>query len=227
MASRTLLPDAAGFYTAWTVGAGSRPTLAQTNDGDTSYAITAGNVRDSYAVDNLQPSDVTVNSVTAHAYTKRTTSGAGTTKLFTRYNSVNDDGTFFSHNLNNYTIHSEAFANAPGGGGWTPAIVDATEVGLLHGGGAAPGVRYTQIWLVVVTTESSGESFIVLLSQILPLLGAALPFSAMREIARAAWRIKTPGVGSGLILPSEYAEAWRALRDYRHPRYFVIVGCGA
>ena len=62
------------------------------------------------------------------------------------------------------------------------------------------------------TLPQQGYSFLVS-----SLVGGALGLSEMARLARYVYR-----KSGSLIRPAEYLEAWRDIREHRHPRFFIL-----
>ena len=223
MSAFTLYPLAAGYTSAWGIGAGSRPTCVQTNDAGTSYITKDGSIAgiDAYTLDDLPGGAATVNgNVTANGYWGRSAINPGNANNGFRYSGTNGFGGAFTCPPS-WTLQSDAFAQAPGAVPWTPAVLNLTEILCQDAGTGTGGVfqHVTQLYATGDYTPGSGGFAYLIASHILPLLGAAIPLSKMRELALAVWRTKLPGIGRTLILPHEYELAWREWAAYRHPRF--------
>ena len=220
MPSINLYPTAAGFHTAWVNGAGSIPTNVQTNDGHTSYVKLAGadSGKETYQVDDMPGDAVSVTSVTAHAVLIRQGAGGGNLKHIVRYNGVDLLSSNFSITAA-WVDYSWLVPTAPGGGGWTPTIVNATEFGQQRYNGADE-VRCTQCYAVVVYV-AGGETFITFYQYLLPLLGTALSYAQFRAAAMIAAAARAMRFDEG-----EVERLWRVHMAWRHPHSLNMAVAG-
>lgn len=226
MPSTNLLPDGNGHALQWTVGAGTRPTCVQTHDSDTSYVwinrTQAGT--DAYTVDNMPANAGPITLVqSCFAYRR---SGTGT-------NSEVKSGAYYSgahawgalHSIgDSYVQSSDTLAQAPGGGSWTKAILDSSQVEFYNDGtGDANSVRVTMARLYVEYELAGGFSFIIVGSLAAGLL--VFPFledfcrhveSGRPRVADAA-ALRTPR-----LRPDELSRTWREYREHPFPRYFDL-----
>lgn len=213
MAIVNLLPTATGAYSAWTIGAGSRPTLAQTNDGLTSYCLNRFLVHDSYAVDNMPADAASITTVQCQAYMNQDQSGdAGTCTLFVRYSATNTFGSAFGLTTS-WVLKTYTFPNVPGGSGWTVAEVDGTEAGVRHDATSSVWAQYTMLFLRV-TYVQSGETFIpfyysVLAPLLAPLIGAGLTLDQFTAAVRLVSRVRYDD--------AELEKMWRISNALTHP----------
>lgn len=136
MPTVTLYPRAVGCNSAWTVGAGSRPTCVATNDGDGSYIFTNTSARiDSYILDLLPAAAVTVSQVDVH-FVGRYGSGAPapTIAVYQALTGCATSNEGASQTMGaGYADYVATNTTRPGGGAWSVADVN----------GASFGVKYT------------------------------------------------------------------------------------
>jgi hypothetical protein len=219
MPTTDLFPDATGNYAQWTVGAGSRPTCVQTNDGNTSRidALAGSTPMDSYSCDDLPASAALVNTVIIRSYTRREGAGAGNSNHFTRLGGVDQAEPAFAHALS-YTLRSDTVATPPGGGSWDVADVNGLEAGINHGSSGASDVRCTQIFLNVDYTDA-GFGFITFFEILLPLIGGQLSFQefvgalqliTLRHRNRPRWK------------RHEILKMWDEYKAWSRPSYLLL-----
>jgi hypothetical protein len=214
----TLNPNAnSGVYDAWTLlgAAGTKQAaLADTTDGN--YIWHAANAAgfDTVKMESLPSTAVDINSVAGRWRLGRQAAGAGLRGLFVNSSggvAVYATGESFANAFPaNWTnIGYTNIPTAPGGGAWTVADVNDIEMGIGQDGSGGAGNRShcTKMELRVDYVPAAGGFAFLIAQYILPLLGSAIPFSAMREIAREVVR-----AGGPLIKPEEYRIAWGELR---------------
>ncbi len=228
MPAFTLDPNANGYLVQWTFAGGGTThwdRLADAVDANYVY-LTAGQARrvESCAMENLPGDAATISgNVTHNARMKANTGYSGDYRPGFYYSGVNNGAAqFFTENG---TWQNIAFARAkPGGGSWTPAVVNATEL-YVDADPASVQIQMTKYY-ATGTYLQAGESFLTFYAWAALSLGGNILLSHMPRLAAVAWARKFErGIGRVTWLPSEYAEALRALRDYRHPRHFVIRDC--
>lgn len=159
MPTDTLLPASVGTDDQWGLGAGANKTVAvQTADGDTSYIIIANAVprAESYNHDQLSASAVEITTQTIYNTSRRS---IGNTDY--RYNRLLYAAAYSNGACTNptaiYTEKSDTDMGVPGGGTWTPAIVNATEIVVRTcNTGLGHTVRCTQLKWDVTYTEGGG-----------------------------------------------------------------------
>lgn len=120
--------------------------------------------------------------------------------------------------FNTFTRYTDSNVPRPTGGTWTPADFPGGGAGIVmqfFANNAVSGV-YVDYAFLSVTYNPAGGGFAFLCGS---LAGAALGLAEMAGLARAIHR-KT----RTLITPDEYREAWREIREYRHPRFFELRG---
>lgn len=161
MATLTLRPNGAGFYTNLPsqnpAGAHWEQVDEAVADEYTSYVATTANTtlyRDSYALEDTAQSG-TVNSVTVHHRTVVPLT-PGSILPFLRLSGTNQDGTEVACSTV-WTDRNEAIAR-PGGGGWSWADINSLEVGAGLKGNTIVPSYLTQIYVVVDYTEGTGRT---------------------------------------------------------------------
>jgi len=101
------------------------PDLATTNVTDS----TASN-KDSYTLEDTDLSaDATIDAVIPTVIARNAGGGVGTIKLLTRYSGADSLSAALPLETSYFMVQDRQ-TTKPGGGAWTPAIVDATEVGV-------------------------------------------------------------------------------------------------
>jgi len=129
----TLRPTAAGASAAWVPNAGANYAACDddTYDGDTSYveSSTAGAI-DTYAMADLPATAGAVLAVMTHLWAEKTDAGTRTVRPVLRVAGANYTGT--SRNLGNtYAEYGQVHELNPAtSAAWTPAAVNASEVGV-------------------------------------------------------------------------------------------------
>ncbi len=103
----------------------------------------------------------------------------------------------------------------PGGGSWTVADVNSLQSASTADKPSTVGGKTFFVYYyglqVIYRVPSGGFAFLIG-----SLAGAALGLNEMAALARTVYR-KT----GTLIRPDEYSEAWRDVRDYRHPKFLT------
>ena len=217
MATTTnLLPAAQGNYSDWSNGAGSVPGNVQTNDGNTSYRSLAGSTtgNDTYTLDNLPAGAARVTAVVGHTVVQRQGAGGGTMKVRIRESATDADGTGYSPAAS-YADETETFATRPGGGPWTVAAINATEIGPIRTASGAAEVRCTQAFLAVTWTP--GAAF-VLFSVGIPAALQVFPFLEDFQGHAQAWLRSHP---QHHVPAEDIPWWWNRHREYAYPAYFL------
>lgn len=217
----SLLPTVVGAYDAWTLGAGaSKPIACQSNDGDGSY-ITSDHVvtrNQTFAMDDL-PSDAVGVTTVDHVRSRRATSATVFNDAYmVRLSGVDQVGTATSPGTG-YVITTEPAIGRPGGGAWSVADVNALEAGGQSVTSGDPNEkRYSLVRLDVTYVPAAG-GFCDFIGSLIGPTVAGLMLREMPHVARAAWLASR---GRWLLLPREYAAAFRELRDGRFARHFLM-----
>lgn len=133
-----LLPNGAGSYTNWTPSAGSNYQNvddAGANDGDSTFNYaTASGAKDAYAVTNTTagvtvPAGHIVRAVTVGAIVRKTDAGFDSQiKLGIRDGSGNESVGSATTLPTSYTYRRNRHTTAAGGGAWSEAAVDNTQI---------------------------------------------------------------------------------------------------
>lgn len=214
MATVDLLPNGNGYSIQWVLSAGTRPSCLWTNDGATSYISkdTASVGIDSYTLDDMPAGAVSINSVVVYAYVGRSATGPGNGNIGVRYNSTNlfSSAAIFPGSWNQWTYTA---ANAPGGGAWTPTILNSTEVMVRAQGDGTSGVSAycTQLY-VHVDYVPGGSMFMIIMSLLGPLIGSCLTwpqFCRALDLLERRYRFTR----------EERLEMYRKLREWKRPSY--------
>lgn len=206
----TQVPTAVGTFDQWSLFAGAdRVTAVQTDDGLTSYlrcdAFAGPN--QSWAVQDLPAWARIVQKVqTVFSMSGGTASDFN---AFIRYNGTNSSFSVHTPSTN-FALFTDTW-DPPGGGNWTPAIDNATEV-CLNASPSDEGANCT--YASLRTTWQATPGFF---SFCIPLLlggavGAAVGLHELPAIAREIHRLTR---GRLRILPEEYREACEELRAPR------------
>lgn len=178
------LPITGGTYegagTAWTNEAAGAATYASVDDAisgaadaDTTYVVAKGTIaadsRWSARVETCAAVGMPSGHTVLHAFPmyriRKNTATADLTSVnaFLRYNGTNTDDTTSPDSNTTYRQFWRLanFASPPGGGSWTQAIVDATEVGLMRVGTSSDPNnmewRCTFAGLITVTEAADGQ----------------------------------------------------------------------
>lgn len=203
MPTQIQLPASVSTPAQWSL-TGSDPAAVQTNDGDTSYIYTTDqNYEHLYLMDALPAGVIDpVDSCTTHLVAK----------------SVGGDvGAYYNWNGNNYqSIGGISTSYADYGTAYyslAKADIAAGKCGVKSPSVGSVSGHVTQVYRSVQYHTAAGGLIFLLGS----LAGAAVDFGQMAGLAQATFRRTRV-----LIRPDEYLEAWRELREWRHPRHFVM-----
>lgn len=216
MPVQILEATATGFYNAWTLGAGANKVVAvnSPDDDTTSYvSATAGSgIAQTYVMQDLPSEAGAVNTVTHRMRFQSFSDGSGNCIPKLRLSGTDLNGTNRSQGFGVWGTYTEALGR-PGGGAWTVSDVNATEAGVVEGGGGGD-VADTSMRLEVDYVPATG-GFAFLVAQWLgPLSGVLV--SEIRALRDTAWTLSR---GRLWIKRSELATAWSELRDARWRRY--------
>lgn len=197
-----LFPTTVGSVDAWTLGAGAtKPIACQSDDGDTSYITASSAANEAFNMDPLPADAVAINGNVITIAKARNTS-AGSITVIQRYSGANNSSGGLA-TTGSYADYQVSSATAPGGAGWTPAIVNATEarVDWVSGNQRVTLMRH------VVDYQASARGFAFNVASFLgPLVAVGL-----HEIPRLAEYIRQLTRGNFRIKPDEYAQVWGAL----------------
>jgi hypothetical protein len=109
---------------------------------------------------------------------------------------------------------------APGGGGWTPVNINASEL-LCQMDAVGTTMKLIKYWASGNYLVGGGGFAFLVVGLIGALLGANLVLADMPGISReAATRRLRPTEGISIIQPHEYAQALRELKEHPFRRYF-------
>ena len=123
--------------------------------------------------------------------------------------------------LNTYTetAMTDAMSARPGGGPWTPAdIADSVTMFMEVFNSAGVGsesIFQTSIWGQITYSPPTGGLVFLLASVV---LGTLVDFSQFQRYL--AWR-RAFHPRHTILSGEEVRRAWRELREYRHPRFFL------
>lgn len=221
----SLNPTAEGTYTGFTNSGGANKTASVTDAVDSNFVWRIDNSAgyQSFVTEDLPSHAVDINSVEWMGRLGR--SGIPTAKrgCFASVSGLAGYATGENYNNDfppNWTdVLNKDIPTDPSAAPWTVASVNAAQVGIGSDGtgGGGNNVQCTRLYLSVDYVPATG-GFAYLIGQwILPLLGAAIPFASMREIARMV-RL----AGGPRIKKSELEKAWRELVE--HP--WRVYSCG-
>ena len=215
MATVDLLPNGNGYSTQWVLAAGTRPSCLWTNDGATSYIQKDSSSVgiDSYTLDDMPVGVDSINSVTAYAIIGRSGASAGNGNIGCRYSSTNllNTAALFPGSWAGWNF---PMANAPGGGAWSVAVLNSTEVLIRAQGDGTGGVNDYCTQLYVHVDYNANSVFLLILSWLLPLLGAGVIFSQFKA---ALGILARQHRNRPRFTEAEQLELWRAWQEHRHP----------
>lgn len=226
MPAYTLEATAEGANTGWTLAAGASKTVAVSDTSDATYLTqspTGVPSRQSFTMQDL-PSDAEAVTapVTCNCRGKDVTGTVDRCYSHWRYSGANYEdatGWNFSTTIADYT---RDWSTGPGGAAWTPAMLNACEMGFAR----LAGTNFTMAvykYNVTGNYEQPGATFISIWQVVLPLLGAGLGLVHMRGIAREMARRHQPDGGARVwFRPDEYAEALRVYREWRRPAFAFL-----
>ena len=221
-----LRPSAVGTYDDWTLGAGASKEAAVdpgdpvTHDDDTSYisipASPGGLTTQSFYLDTGLPlaTIVAVNNVAFSTHARSNGSaGVANYVAFMRRASTDDGGSLDDPGSTYRTLAIDPYPR-PGGGDWEPGDFGA---GNIQGGvgvdfDEALAFRCTSMWAELDFVAPSGGYVLMLGCLLGQVFGAGL---LLREAAQAARLVR----GRLLLSPDEVRQAWRELREDRHPAW--------
>lgn len=201
MATTTLTGNAVGFASGWTVGAGTRPSLINSDDGDTSYVAANGGtgvpVAEHYGLTALSGRPALISRV--EQFTKVARAG-GTNQIYSAFLSTPGGTRNIAQSASvvsgTYTLHNFLHTfSKPGGGTW--GVGDFVTVGQYEmaaeasDNAGASFVKWTYGY-VEVDWSPEGGGFAFLVAQwLLPLLGLASHGVSFEEITRALRSLRT------------------------------------
>lgn len=225
MPAFSLDPNGNGYSVQWRLAGGGSThwdRLADAVDANYVYLIASdGRAIESCAMENLPGDAATISGNVTHNGRMKANAGYSGDYYpgFYYGGSISKAIQFFTENGQ---WQNGAYARSkPGGGSWTPAVVNATEL-YADADPASVQIQMTKYY-ATGTYLQAGESFITFYVWAALSLGGNVLLSHMPRIAAAAWARKFErGIGRVTWLPSEYAAAWRALRGYRHPSYSIM-----
>jgi hypothetical protein len=231
MPAFTLEATAEGANTEWTLGSGASKTVAVSDSDDGTYIQITGVTspgRQSFVAQDLPADAVGITPpVTCNARGKDVSATNDLVYSHFRYSAANYEdatGWDFSTSVAAYT---RDWANAPGGGSWTPAILNACEIGVYRAG--TTNTVMVMKYNVTGNYYQAGACFIPILSLMFGLIGAGLSAADMPALARFIFdHRRMPGGARVLIRPDEYREALESWRRYLSPRYAFLTpaACG-
>lgn len=217
MPVETLTAASTGTYTGWAIAAGSRPSLVNSDDGDTSYCTssTIGH-KDSYVLTVLVPAAITIDNVSMFAKTAEWSGGNGDVAFFMRSYGGVDGSLGGTHSgAAGYNLkESDMTSLRPGGGSWIPTDFESgneTQMGL--NSRSNNGVRYTYAYTEVTYTPMPAGAWRWGIQMWLPpLIAAASHALSRQDVISILSRLRTR--------PSSEEEFCRILEAFRvRPRY--------
>jgi len=222
-----LLPSADGAYGGWSLGAGaSRWTALQSDDdhstflrtGDGTAGASEGETM-SYVVGNKPSSISVVNSmkVRSRGYTPEDRiSGHG---MYAAFGATLSGIVGTTLSSGSWVTTGPSTVGRPGGGTWGPSDISNSTLGVAITGGNVATWETTQdctsLWLVLDYSPPGGAFVRQLLRKIHEKFHN-IQLCEMPAIAHIVWAETRE-----LILPHEYVQAWRELREDRNRVIYV------
>lgn len=197
MPTSTLTANSTGAYTQWTVAAGSRPSLINSDDDDTSYIKIAVDLqRDSYGLTALPNVIASISRVEISGMLARTTGGSPNGRFFMRSSGGTDGSlsSLFSISSGTYALKQETDFGRPGGGSWGPGdfdVADDYEMGVYSDGIGAGDTKCSFMYTEVDWSHVTGGFMWLLGMWIPPFMAVASHAVSFREIARFFSDFKT------------------------------------
>ncbi len=219
----TLYPTAQGAYDTWDIYNGSTKwgNLGDGNDGTGITTFDDGEV-DSYAMQDLPAEADGVNgavSWNARVFGPAPNAVGGALFRYAGSDAFTAGLFLFTNPTQLVTV---AYTNQPGGSGWAVAAVNGSEIGIRRESATGTAAACFELYASGVYVTGGTMVHLWRSPAMALLLGAAIQLSEMPAIARAASLAPRPArIGRSLILPSEYEQALRDWRAYRHPRFFL------
>lgn len=225
MPSFTLRPNGNGAYAGW---AGHSYT-SLSDASDTTYMNTNAEAEfySSYTMADLPADAGSISGdVTWHNRNTYTGDAPISQQAFFRYSSTNSlVGVASYYYLGGIGEATAAYALAPGSAAWTPAILNATEIGCYANMGFNDFLYCYDLW-ATGTYLQSGAFFVSIYNLVGPVLvGANLLY---REFAEMVTHAQRQSHRRRIIFsPDEVSEAWREYKDrrHKHPRHFDLRDC--
>lgn len=222
MAVIRCLPRVVATYDLWTLGAGaSKVAAVQTDDGDTSYITDSGsNKKQSYFVDTVANRMQSVSTIDVAGKGRGTTTlTTPSTSAFIR-GSATDTGVTTVPCGVSYALATASRGTNAVGGAWTPAILDATELGFFSQTPDDSPVFFITWGYFDVTGILIAGSFVFFAASLFgPIV--ALGLHELPRLARVMFQ-KT----RIMIQPHEYEGIWREFRDARYAKHFFRPASG-
>lgn len=218
MPAFALNPDGTGYLDEWTPsGSPSYTVVADSSDASYLYLPASAPSKTSAFTLSAMPDDAyTVDgSVTWNARCKTNAGYTGTKYAFFRYSATNDVQAVTWTNNATFQAVTKAYALAPGGGAWTPAVLNATEIGI------ACDPNVTEVWCAKLQatgnyTADPGGCAVLMWALFGALVGGNLTLLDVARLARARARLAVRGCRV-LVRPDEYGDVLRWMTEYRHP----------
>lgn len=216
MPAFSLDPNAVGTYAAWT-NSGGVDALESVSDATDAHFIYvpagAGPIRHSFGLANL-PAEarVVVPPVVLYSRWDGAIGGMEDCWSFFRSGGVDSDSVVAHTKDAAWHDFNNNFAVSPSGG-WTPAILNATEIGVM-GTSTATALTMTKLQATGNYTTGGGGFAFLVVSLVGAMLGANLALADMPGIAREVARTHRPGEGISIIQVHEYEAALRELRAH-------------
>jgi len=211
-----LRPTAQGTYSnaGWVATGAASKWQAVADDSDASYInnSTAGSDTESYTMSDLPGDAVAVSG--SVVFGSRGQSFTADKNLFPYVKEGGSElaGTVLTHPTGSITDLTRDFATAAGGGAWTVANLNATEL-MLEQGNNTNILRLFRLRFTGNYTQA-GATFITFYHWLLPFAGvlAKPDFFRMLQV----WHQYTHR-GWRRLVPAEYEFAWREFRRYARP----------
>lgn len=200
MATTTLTGNSTGFANAWQIGAGTRPSLITSDDGDTSYVAangaTGAPVAEHYGLTALPGRPALISRVEQFAKVAR---GGGTNQIYSAFLSDASGNRNIAQSAGigtgTYTLHSFDHSDSrPNGGVWGLGdfvAADQYEMALEASDNDTSFTKWTYGY-VEVDWSPEGGGFAFLVAQwLLPLLGVASHAVSTMEIRQLLRALRT------------------------------------
>lgn len=187
MPAFTLRPNGQGTFSDWTLGAGASKPAAASDQNDGTFVFdpaTAGS--ESYTLDNLPATAGAISgALTWHLRGNKALGGVDAgTHAFLRLDGFHVTSGF-SPGLPVGSIEEQTatFATPPGGGVWTPAKVNALEIGVYNG--LSVTFNFHELWLTGTYTATTGGLGLILTMSLAPILASPIYAAQVEKLLRS------------------------------------------
>jgi len=183
----TLRPNGQGTFSDWTLGAGaSKPSAASDqNDGTFVFDPATGGT-ESYTLDNLPATAGAISgALTYHIRGNKALGGVDNgTHGFLRLSGAHVTSAFAtSFPVGSIDEQTIVFTLPPGGGPWTPAKVNALEIGIYNG--LSVTLNFHEMWLTGTYTATTGGLGLILTMSLAPILASPIYAAQVEKLLRS------------------------------------------